>query len=103
MPLNLTGPLTKRSNEKRLWPIDFTDSLEAGISVTSTWSILVFDNTGTDVSATMIDAGSKRLVGNLLEAIYQDGADGQRYRVVVSMTLTNGEVLEEVFYFDVRD
>jgi hypothetical protein len=82
----------KQPWEKRVLNVDCTDALPTGVTIT-TLDPEMYDDEGTDVTATMIDTFSIDTHHALITVMA--GTDGETYDLKIKLTLSNGEQVED--------
>ena len=75
--------------------VDFTGKLPTGATISS-GTAFAYNAAGTDVSATVLSAGSAAtIVVNEARKRVQAGTHGESYRIKFQVTLSTADVLEE--------
>jgi len=102
--MKILGVLEKRPEEiipTGNWGIDFDPDLDSGETISSA-EIVITDNDGTDVTATL-SSGSHLIDGTTVTLKYIDGSTGQRYFSKCTITSSFGRVVAETFQINVGE
>lgn len=94
--------VTKQSAEKKTIEVDYTDSLPSSVTVSSgTVSAIRLDTGATD--NTVLTSTTATVSSPYARFQLTAGTNGVTYRVELTTTLSNGDILNNVFKVVVRD
>ncbi len=89
----------KQPSETYTIAMDFVGRIPPTVTISSD-SVTAVDEDGSDASATVISSSTSS--GTEVQAVVQAGSTGTDYRITISATLSNSEVLEEDVLMRVR-
>ncbi len=93
MPLDVV--LEKHPSETYIFGLDFAPALATGRTISS-GTVQALDSTGADVTATLLQAGTATISGTQAKAQFKAaGASGSSYSIIFTVTLDDGEVLQD--------
>lgn len=94
--------LEKQSIEKRKISVDFADSLDTGVSVSSAAASAINITTG-EADNSVLSTTTASASGTTATVMIQAGDHGSKYKVCIVATMSDGQVLREDFVFSVID
>ena len=91
----LSSILEKHPSETYIFGLDFAPALASGRSLAS-GTVQVLDSTGVDVTGTIVVSATATISGTQARAQFKAaGTSGQSYTVIFTVTLDDGEVLQD--------
>lgn len=95
---------TKQPSEKQTRAMNYTARLPQGAATLSSATVAAYDDAGTNVSATILVSTTCTLSADSLSALFrvQAGTDGEDYKITVTATLNNTDILEDDVLMKVR-
>lgn len=92
----------KDPNEKFNIGMDFAPAIPTGKSLTTVTGTVFDEADGSNVSASLLSSMGATLSGTQAILQLRGGADGHVYRVVLTATLDDGEVIKDGFVLSVK-
>ena len=92
---------TKQPSESIILPFDGADTIATDDSISAVGAV-VFDDEGTDVSATMIE-GAPSFTTNTVQVQIKAGTVDKDYSLQLKIYTTNGEIIEDDLEIRVRE
>lgn len=92
----------KQSREKQVLTIDYSSVLPSGVTVSS-GVVEAVDGRGADVAATLLTSTTATTTSTTAKAVLQNGTNGERYKITMLATLSDGQVLEDDVFLLIKD
>lgn len=86
---------TKQPTEKYFVAADFSRALDEGETIVlNNSTVIAYDADGNDVSATVLESGTKQIDGAKLLIRVKDGTSGEKYKITFKAVTSQSNIYE---------
>lgn len=95
--------MEKQPTDRRSRSVDFAEKVPDGVTIESATVAAVKVDTLEDVADDLLDSENGSVSGTKVSFIVKGGEDGGRYKITISATLSNDDVLTADIFLSVRE